>query len=166
VNAAGTIISVNEKPAKLHPLCPASTPATKHSYSLKTLVTVHFAEEKDTKTDESVRICPACKKGLNNSSKAVLANPCGHVVCGSCVDKFIKPPDVPHAHHPGAKENHGKVLCYVCDADLAEPKKKSVKEKGGKDKVRPGLVEISSEGTGFAGGGVNMTKRDGITFQC
>ncbi len=78
----------------------------------------------------------------------------------------MKPPDIPHAHAPHAEEKHGHVLCYVCEANVAERKQKSGKEQGGKDKVRPGLVEISCEGTGFAGGGTNMAKREGVAFQC
>jgi nitric oxide synthase-interacting protein len=166
VNASNTNTQANEKPTKLRPICPASTPTTKHPYSLKTLVTVHFAEEKNKAAEDSMRICPACKKGLSNSSRAVLAKPCGHALCGSCVEKFMKPPDVPHARDPDAKEKHGRVLCYVCETDVTGRKQKPDKEKEGKEKVRPGLVEISCEGTGFAGGGTNMTKREGVAFQC
>jgi nitric oxide synthase-interacting protein len=67
---------------------------------------------------------------------------------------------------------HGVVLCYVCEADItARPKengngtsKKSKKKD--KDAIQPGLVEISSEGTGFAGKGGNMGKKSGVAFQC
>src|SRR5436190_23157650 len=45
------------KPAKLNPICPASSPTNKHSYSLKALVTVNFTEEKDDKDGGTVRIC-------------------------------------------------------------------------------------------------------------
>ena len=66
----------------------------------------------------------------------------------------------------------GSVRCYVCEADVTE--RKVGREKEGKegregkekDKMRPGLVEISSEGTGFAGGGSNMAKKQGTAFQC
>jgi nitric oxide synthase-interacting protein len=156
----------NEKPSKLQPICPASTPSSKHSYSFKTLVTIHFTEEKPSNSEDSLRICPACRKGLSNSSRAMLAKPCGHVLCGSCVDQFMKPPDVPHTREPDSKEQHGKVLCYVCETDLTERKPKSGKEKAGKERLGSGLVEISCEGTGFAGGGTNMAKRDGVAFQC
>ena len=65
--------------------------------------------------------------------------------------------------------------CYVCETSLTENSHKKHKEKGngeekikekGKDKLKPGLVEISAEGTGFAGGGKNMAKREGVAFQC
>lgn len=59
------------KPPKLNPICPASNPANKHSYSLKALVTVHFTEEKDERSGETARVCPSCKKGLNNGLKAM-----------------------------------------------------------------------------------------------
>lgn len=74
------------------------------------------------------------------------------------------PPD-PHAPD---QDNH--ISCYVCDADLSgKPPVKSDKEvaKGAaKDAAKPGVVEINSEGTGFAGGGKNMAKRQGVAFQC
>lgn len=74
------------------------------------------------------------------------------------------PPD-PHAPD---QENH--IRCYVCDADLsgkAPAKRDKVVVKGAaKDGAKPGLVEINSEGTGFAGGGKNMAKRQGVAFQC
>ena len=146
-----------KKPEKLAPLCPASTPARKHGFSLKTLVGVRFSEDVDERTGEVVKVCPSCKKGLGNSSRAVLAKPCGHVLCGSCVGQFMK------------GEKGAKVLCYVCETDVTE---KAAKEGEGekkhkdKEKIRPGLVEISCEGTGFAGGGTNVTKRQGVAFQC
>ncbi|KAK2744708.1 hypothetical protein FQN55_006627 [Onygenales sp. PD_40] len=163
---------LDAKPAKLSPLCPASTPENKHGYSLKGLVTVTFTEDKDDKSGEMIRVCPSCKKGLTNGVKAILTKPCGHVICKPCVEKFMTPhesPD-PHGTDPKDKELHGKVLCYVCETDVTERKaskepKEGKKEKE-KDKVRPGLVEISSEGTGFAGGGKNMAKKKGTAFQC
>ena len=62
------------------------------------------------------------------------------------------------------------VMCFVCETDLTErgkgDKDKKKKDKGEKDGLKPGLVDISSEGTGFAGGGKNMATRDGVAFQC
>lgn len=162
------------KPEKLAPICPASEPATKHAYSLKTLVTVKFTEDKDSRTGATVRICPSCKKLLTNSSRASLAKPCGHVLCGSCVDQFLKPSAKAKAVEPSEEENgqDARVRCYVCEIDITETKSKEAKstkdteKHKDKDKIRPGLVEISCEGTGFAGGGTNITKRAGVAFQC
>ena len=156
------------KPEKLSPLCPASTPSTKHTYSLKTLVTVFFTEDKDSKTGETMRICPSCKKELTNSSRAMLAKPCGHVVCGSCADLFVKLPNPEKAGIKGS-EDSVSALCYVCEANLTEKKAAnaddSIQHKD-KKKIRPALTEISCEGTGFARGGANIAKKTGVAFQC
>jgi len=58
------------------------------------------------------------------------------------------------------------VRCYVCEADLTEtPPKKEGKADGGKEKIRPGLVELRREGTGFSAGGANQVKKDTVTFR-
>ena len=83
----------------------------------------------------------------------------------------MKPYDGPDPHAlKGADTTAkiGRVLCYVCETDVTEhPAKpgKEGKEKSEKEKVRPGVVAINSEGTGFASGGANMTKRTGVAFQ-
>lgn len=69
-----------------------------------------------------------------------------------------KAPVNPHAP---AQEDH--LTCYVCDTDLCG--RHNEKDEG-KSGLKPGLVEIKSEGTGFAGGGTNMAKRQGVAFQC
>lgn len=58
------------KAAKLNPVCPGSTDADKHSYSLKSLVDVHFTEEAGS-DGAMLRVCPSCKKTLTNSVKVM-----------------------------------------------------------------------------------------------
>lgn len=158
------------KATKLQPLCPGSTPESKHAYSLKGLIRVKFSE-----SDDGSRVCPSCQKVLSNTSRPMLgtAEGCGHVVCGSCADLLAS--------------SSGQVACYVCEADLSppgehaandeagekeslatdqKPKAKKGKDKDKKDKTKGRLIEISCEGTGFAGGGANMAKREGVAFQC
>ncbi|OTA95117.1 hypothetical protein M434DRAFT_10029 [Hypoxylon sp. CO27-5] len=168
------------KKTKSTPMCPASKEDSTHTYSLHTLVTVNFTEEEEG--DDSgkgrpsgkktrIRICPSCKKGLNNASKAMLAKPCGHVLCRNCVDKFMRPSRHHHDPHASASEAE-KIRCYVCEADLTE-KSSNGNDGGGekgkkkdKEKIRPGLVELRSEGTGFSAGGVNQVQKSGVAFQC
>jgi nitric oxide synthase-interacting protein len=190
-----------EKTVKLNPVCPCSSPESPHSLSLKSLVSIHFstskAPEKDaipgsgsskSQPDESSRVCPACTKPLKTGVKAMLAIPCGHVICKACVSKFMTPkehvPD-PHAFEKGEATESASVTCYVCSTDLTDyemtAKSKNAKatgESGGgedknkakrekeKERLKPGLVEVKSEGTGFAGGGKNIVGKRGIAFQC
>jgi nitric oxide synthase-interacting protein len=153
--------------AKSAPVCPSSLPDDPHALSLKGLTSVSFSEEKSAETGKTVRTCPSCRKSLSNTSKAVLAIPCGHVLCKPCVDKFLKPE---HRHQRDAHDDAPEpesVHCYVCDADLTSvPERKKKEKEGGKERApKPGLVEIRSEGTGFASGGKAMVKRDGVAFQ-
>ncbi|KAL2156381.1 hypothetical protein VTH82DRAFT_1126 [Thermothelomyces myriococcoides] len=140
-----------KKKVKTQPVCPASSDDKPHHYSLHTLITINFTEDTNSGADKPQRICPACKKVLSNSSKPVLAKPCGHVLCKSCVDQFMKPP------------SGEPVRCYVCEADLTE---KETSKKEGKEKIRPGLVELRREGTGFSAGGNNQVKKESVTFRC
>ena len=132
-------------------------------------------------------ICPACVKPLSNTLKAVLAVPCGHVLCKPCAgtlmarDERAGDPPLPHG---AAGEGR---RCFVCEADLSGRVReegggqgqgdgeggegeaigtKKKKKKGKEEGVRSGTVEIQCEGTGFAGGGDNMVKKGGTAFQC
>lgn len=169
------------KPPKQHPTCPAATSDQPHDFTLKILVTVHFAGENSNQQDETTqsssadntaptRTCPSCNKALSNATKAVLAKPCGHVLCKPCSEKFQRAPEK-SAH---VEVHDDTVRCYVCQEDVT-PGRKGKKRKAvdgqeksaeKESKVERGLVELSSEGTGFAGGGKNMVKRQGVAFQC
>lgn len=154
------------KKVKQSPVCPASEHGKPHPYSLATLIPVTFSEEKDDKTGELQRVCPSCKKALSNSAKAVLTKPCGHVLCKSCVTKFMTPSGVRDPDNP--EVDNINIRCYVCDEDLSEKAEREGKREGKKEKerVKPGLVEIKSEGTGFASGGANVVGKIGVAFQC
>ncbi|KAI9702431.1 MAG: hypothetical protein M1836_000910 [Candelina mexicana] len=158
------VLHDTSKPPKLNPLCPASSVTKLHNYSLKTLITVSFTEEKDDKTGDLVRVCPSCRKGLSNGVKAMLTKPCGHVICKPCVSRFMASSEGLDPHNPEAE--YGKIRCYVCDLSLNDHGKIGKNAKNDKDKIRPGIVEINSEGTGFAGGGKNTVQRQGVAFQC
>ncbi|KAJ8119271.1 hypothetical protein O1611_g10643 [Lasiodiplodia mahajangana] len=168
-NTRDTLHEVIKK-TKTNPICPASPEDKPHIYSLHTLVDVHFTEDnsdKQAKVGKMVRICPSCKKGLGNSSKAMLAKPCGHVLCGNCVEKFMKP----NKHDPHAAEPD-VLRCYVCDIDLSDRKDRNHGEnpkgkKKDRDRIRPGLVELRCEGTGYSASGANQVHKDAIAaFQC
>ncbi|KAI0386237.1 ENOS interacting protein [Hypomontagnella monticulosa] len=166
------------KKAKSTPMCPASREDNPHTYSLHMLVTVNFTEEEEGGDEgkgspsrkKRIRVCPSCKKGLSNASKAMLAKPCGHVLCRNCVEKFIRPSRQHHDPHASASDAEA-IRCYVCEADLTGKTngKEISSEKGkkkDKEKIRPGLVELRSEGTGFSAGGANQVQKSGISFQC
>lgn len=97
----------------------------------------------------------------------------------------MTPHDVPDPHVSKEEQEqtaalHGRILCYVCEADVtpggppnddmgtveAEHKNGKKKLKKDKDGIQPGLVEICSEGTGFAGRGGNVATKKGVAFQC
>lgn len=155
------------KKAKTAPICPESQENSPHAYSMATLVTVHFTEEDDEKTRRKERLCPSCKKGLTNASRAMLTKPCGHVLCGSCVSKFMR--STGH-HDPHADQVDPEGLrCYVCDTDLVDRSTKDNNDKPkkkDKEKIKPGLVELRCEGTGFSASGVNQVNKIGVAFQC
>ncbi|QDS75002.1 hypothetical protein FKW77_005602 [Venturia effusa] len=182
VDAATANPNTHAPPIKLHPLCPSSSEHAPHKLSLKTLTSISFTQDTDSTTKKTTLTCPACRKALSNSTHAVMAIPCGHVLCKPCVDKFMKPVMTPDPHNPELE--HSVLRCFVCEIDLTGKEQEATstaaeggrigkdkkKKKGTKDKdgggVKPGLVNLKSEGTGFASGGDNMVKKKGVVFQC
>lgn len=77
------------------------------------------------------------------------------------------PPD-PHAS-PTKEQGGERIVCFVCSTDISG---KSNKAQDSKDErkshktTESGLVELKSEGTGFAHGGINMAQKQGVAFQC
>jgi len=163
VPSANEAKSQQLKPPKLKTLCPCSSEDSPHTFAFKTLLQVNFTTEVNESTKKETRICPCCRKTLSNSTKGVLAVPCGHVLCKSCSDRFVKLPETdPHA----PTTETGVLRCYVCDANLTETRGEKGKDKREKPKVKPGLVLIGSDGTGFASAGKSEVQRKGVAFQC
>lgn len=158
--------------AKRNPTCPSSHPDHPHDLSLKSLTSVKFHHETSAESGQTTSTCPSCQRVLSNSTKASVAIPCGHVLCNPCVDKFMKPEHRHHrdAHDAAPLEQSDALHCYVCDSDLsgaATTRENKTGKKKDKEKGLPkaGLVELRSEGTGFASGGQAMVKKEGVAFQ-
>ena len=172
----------NTSPRKSHPTCPSASSKDVHLLSLKLLITVNFnipgsknkeleaAKSKTNAKDGATEAtCPSCNKLLSSNSKAILTVPCGHVICKVCVDQFIRPkPPLPTDKYEISIDEEEPLLCCVCQTNLAGDKerKKEGKKSKEKSKVKPGLVELSNQGTGFAGGGKAVVDKGGIAFQC
>ena len=192
IGGAGESVDFNTLDAgklkKMQPLCPGSTPRSAHPISLRSLTAVHFSGEADganvSKLESSnvtrpetgsARSCPSCSRPLSNASKAVLLKPCGHVLCGSCVDKFMLGAATgEHAWEEPEAHAENTIQCYVCSEDVTpqatqeSKSKKKTKKKGANEEAEKerGLFDVASEGTGFAGGGTAEVKREGVAFQC
>ena len=121
----------------LHPLC------------LKKLVPVYFSvlsDKKDsippptsgdTLKSSSLYYCPCCRKALQNATKLAFSRHCGHVLCTDCILLDSKHVD---------SQN-----CLVCSKTF--------------NRELDLIFLQSTEGTGYAGAGGNVTvKRDAIAF--
>ncbi|KAI8811548.1 hypothetical protein BJ742DRAFT_769028 [Cladochytrium replicatum] len=108
-------------------LCAAGDP--EHSISLIRLIAVLFST---SKTDNGMLIsCPSCLKALRNGMRMN----CGHVVCGTCTDKFVK------------KSGH----CFVCEKRCKEKELVTLQTEGtglagGGGKLRTENVEVAYAG--------------------
>ncbi|KAI9250884.1 hypothetical protein BDA99DRAFT_204314 [Phascolomyces articulosus] len=85
------------KPIQTQTMCTAVK--IPHPVSLKSLIDVKFQYEDEAKKKCQ---CPACLKSLSNASKFSVMRSCGHVVCNTCVDMFVKKTK----------------RCYVCEAKI------------------------------------------------
>lgn len=143
---------LNAQERKLSTVCPASEPDHTHPLSLKSLVSMKFSEDPEVKTKDGqpLRICPSCKKALNNNVKSyripssladltLVAPICGHVTCATCT-AIIRDSGV----------------CFVCDTPFKKAKKekdgKPLKKDKGKIGDTDGLIELQAEGSGYAAG--------------
>ncbi|KFG83331.1 zinc finger containing protein [Metarhizium anisopliae] len=150
-------LPAENKATKTTPTCPASTEDNPHDISMQKLVTIQFQEGRDQSTKGGQWTCPSCLKTLSNSSSPVMAQQCGHVLCLSCVKKFL----IPASKEVSAQEV--PLMCYVCETPIAG---KSAKHDPSTSKLPVGLVLLKSEGTGFSARGSNTVERAGVAFQC
>ena len=95
-------------------------------------------------------------KTLGNASQPLMAEKCGHVLCRSCVTKFMSPSKAKTETEPQA--------CFVCDQALTS-KAKADRQIGAKREFT-GLIQLRSDGTGFSARGANTVQKQGIAFQC
>ncbi|UNI19682.1 hypothetical protein JDV02_005854 [Purpureocillium takamizusanense] len=144
---------------KAVPICPSAPDDLPHPISLHKLITVNFKEETDPSTKSDRRICPSCLKALSNTSNAVMTEQCGHVLCMSCVKKFLIPPKKTSKQ----EGEEAPIMCYVCDTLVTG---KASKHRESSAALPPGLIALKSEGTGFSARGANVVAKLGEAFQC
>ena len=132
--------SLTAKPPKTTPVCPASSEGAPHSLNLKGLIDVHFSNYHGGKNenDKPSRICPACQKVLNNSLKSNLLIACGHVICKPCFEKFMAE----------------SKSCYVCETSIE-----------GTTAGTFNIIQLRSEGSGYAAGGNTQVTKARVAFQ-
>lgn len=113
-----------------------------HPVNIKKLVQVNF-KEMDGKVS-----CPVCLKGYELGAEIVILKVCGHAICKVCSSKFVFPSSKKEAKKPTANEEGGK--CPVCET---------------KCKAKQ-LVQLVTEGTGFAAKGNAHSTKETLAFQC
>jgi nitric oxide synthase-interacting protein len=121
---------------------------------MQKLVDLHFEEDTDATTKEKRRACPSCRKILSNSSNAIMAKPCGHVLCLKCVKQFLV---------PKGRSDDEPIACYVCDSPISSKTSRAGEQK---DELPAGLVPLKSEGTGFSARGSSTIQKVSVAFQC
>lgn len=151
-------LPATEKKGKAVPTCPASNADSPHPLTMQNLITINFSEEDDPSSENKRRTCPSCLKVLSNSSSPMLVKQCGHVLCNSCVKKFMVPTRKPSSSEPEIPPS-----CYVCDTPLSS---KTAKEDGSQSSSIPGLVALKSDGTGFSARGSSTVEKSTVSFQC
>ncbi|KAI7205932.1 hypothetical protein KC324_g12 [Hortaea werneckii] len=120
----------------------------------------------EIKAIRSTPVCPAALPDQTHDFTLKTLMPREHVQVATRRSR-TKPPER-SAH---ISEHDDSVRCYVCQEDVTpgrKTKKREKKDDGKKEKeskMERGLVELSTEGTGFAGGGNNVVKKQGVAFQ-
>lgn len=87
---------------------------------------------------------------IYTSSALSVMKPCSHVTCKTCTDTLVRPAN----------------QCVVCDKLLAEGDVLELKREG--EFLPPTfIIHVSecSSGTGYAGGGMAETRKQGVAFQ-
>ncbi|PNY24238.1 Zinc-finger of nitric oxide synthase-interacting protein, partial [Tolypocladium capitatum] len=148
------------KKNKVMPMCPSSPDDSPHPISMQKLVSIHFNEESQPTGQDKRRNCPSCLKVLSNSSNPVMTEQCGHVLCMSCVKRFLVRPS-----KSSTAETETPMMCYVCDTPVT-PRSSRKTTTESNSTLPPGLVILKSEGTGFSARGSSTVEKSSVAFQC
>ena len=91
------------------------------------------------------------RRHIYTSSSPSVMKPCSHVTCKTCTDTLVRPAN----------------QCVVCDKLLAEGDVLEIKREG--ESSLPTYISTLSQGvssgTGYAGGGMAETRKQGVAFQ-